>query len=921
MTGVYGKLKRGSAMLLSILMLVSMLPVSALADTLEPTAAPELATMPEPSLPPVDAALKLDKPFEGVLKKDVPQITFRLKVSRKMDLQLTFAGAVTVSMVHEQDETTRAYSGVQAEDGSWSELTKVFKSKQGSWFITVTALEEAFVEDQPIAFSLIFTEAPEVPGESEPTPGEPEVPGEPEPTPGEPEVPGEPEPTPGEPEVPGEPEPTPGEPEVPGEPEPTPGEPEVPGEPEPTPGEPEPPVVIEYTFADEYDYVQLLNLLTDNGIYASAIDEVTADDPDALEIDYQIGDYMVVPAAFFDTVTVTVLTREGETCTILFHNPGPDEDDPQETDGMVIDPADFMELSGRLPQNAVVDIKPVTVDIEGQRTLAAFDIKIYANDKQKEQGKTWQPTDKKVTVRWQDKAFASRTLDIYHLADGAEPERVASVEAKDGWVEFEADSFSVYAVTETILTQTITTSDGATYEIKVTYTDEAGLPMEGTALQVAEIKLEDEAFASYLNECTKTLGIRAESVDFARAFDIKIVDAKDPDKVLMPQAEVDVAITLVGAALDGYANVSVLHFVNLRKTAPIAQALKNDVDGETVTFATDSFSVYMVAAYTLETLIEASDGNTYRIAVTYDENAGIPLEGVELLAREIAADSDEYAFYRNESVKALGTDVDHLALSRAFNIKIVDAADHGTVYESQNTVDVSITLVGATLTDYANVDVLHFEESDGADDFTVSRMAPSVSDDTVSFATGNFSVYVVAGYTIEKEIESSDGNTYRVTVTFMEDAELPDDADLLVEELTGEAYEEYLGRTAVAMNAAGFDYARIFDISIVDGAGNKVQPTVPVQVSIELLGAESVEEDYSVVHFAPLNTQEGSDEYADMPELLDSETKGNTVIFATSGFSAYAIVQGPDAIVVPDILWVKDLNELSNNLILKEASI
>ena len=47
----------------------------------------------------------------------------------------------------------------------------------------------------------------------------------------------------------------------------------------------------------------------------------------------------------------------------------------------MIDPADFMELSGRLPKDAVVDIEPVTVDIKGQRTLAALDIKIYANNK------------------------------------------------------------------------------------------------------------------------------------------------------------------------------------------------------------------------------------------------------------------------------------------------------------------------------------------------------------------------------------------------------------------------------------------------------------------------------------------------------------------------------------------------------------
>ena len=421
------------------------------------------------------------------------------------------------------------------------------------------------------------------------------------------------------------------------------------------------------------------------------------------------------------------------------------EPDPELTDGLSINPADYLELSGKLPKHAVVDIVPVTVEIDGQRVLAAFDIKIYVNENQKKKGKTWQPADKKVTVRWKDDAFASDALNVYHLADGAAPEHVATVAAKDGWVEFEAGSFSVYAVSETILTKTITTSDGATYEIKVTYDQDTGLPMEGTALEVAEIRSEDEGYADYIEGSARKLGVDTDKLELARAFDIKIVDAEDSTKVLEPKGKVEVSITLVGSTLASYANVDVLHFAGGAKSVPTPSEMDTDVDGETVRFTTDSFSVYVVAAYTLEAIIEASDGNTYRITVTYGDNADIPMEGVELLVREIVPDSDEYRFYRDESIKALNTDSNHLALSRAFDIKIVDQADHTKTYEPKADVSVAIALLSASLTGYASVDVLHFAEDETSPDFTVEKMDSTVAENAVSFATDSFSVYAVAG--------------------------------------------------------------------------------------------------------------------------------------------------------------------------------
>lgn len=185
------------------------------------------------------------------------------------------------------------------------------------------------------------------------------------------------------------------------------------------------------------------------------------------------------------------------------------------------------------------------------------------------------------------------------------------------------------------------------------------------------------------------------------------------------------------------------------------------------------------------------------------------------------------------------------------------------------------------------IEVLATASTDAASEPSKAEILPVKSDaDGVSFTADSFSVYVLAESSLEKSVLTSDGRNFKVRVDYNADARIPVDAQLQVVELRAAEYEDYLARTEAALDASGFDYARIFDISLLDADGSVIEPAAPLQVAISLLDAEGNDEDFSVVHFA------GEDEE---PLEVVAETDGNTVSFETDGFSAYAIVQGPSA--------------------------
>ncbi len=106
-------------------------------------------------------------------------------------------------------------------------------------------------------------------------------------------------------------------------------------------------------------------------------------------------------------------------------------------------------ISGELPEDAYAEAAPADVEIEGQEVLTAFDITIRTNDAD---GKPveWQPPSP-VSVSIHDSRISSEKapagLEVYHMEDAeAEPQLVAETEAKDSEVVFEAESFSIYAI-------------------------------------------------------------------------------------------------------------------------------------------------------------------------------------------------------------------------------------------------------------------------------------------------------------------------------------------------------------------------------------------------------------------------------------------------------------------------------------------
>ena len=123
-----------------------------------------------------------------------------------------------------------------------------------------------------------------------------------------------------------------------------------------------------------------------------------------------------------------------------------------------------------------------------------------------------------------------------------------------------------------------------------------------------------------------------------------------------------------------------------------------------------------------------------------------------------------------------------------------------------------------------------------------------------------------------------DGNTYTVSVDLRNVTNIPEGAELVVEDVAQSEYDNYLNKAAKALNtdADAFTYAKLLDISIVY-EGQEIQPNGTVGVEIQLKDGEDISNP-QVVHFGQKT------------EVLDAAKTGNGVAFATTGFSVYAVV-------------------------------
>lgn len=196
-------------------------------------------------------------------------------------------------------------------------------------------------------------------------------------------------------------------------------------------------------------------------------------------------------------------------------------------------------------------------------------------------------------------------------------------------------------------------------------------------------------------------------------------------------------------------------------------------------------------------------------------------------------------------------------------------------------------------TDANDIDELF---TDGAND-----PADGDADDTVNDGTEDLVSSDIASETIDysaedssplfNEYDTQDGNTLRVSVSYGEDAEIPQGAELITTEIcqdteasdTETEYDRYLSEAADALgcDVASIKYARFFNISIVDSNGEEIQPAegsvAHVSVSLEDEAVEN--EALSVVHFG------------EQTDVMDTTVDAESIRFETTGFSVYAFIE------------------------------
>ncbi|MBR3991111.1 MAG: hypothetical protein IKI91_03160, partial [Clostridia bacterium] len=268
---------------------------------------------------------------------------------------------------------------------------------------------------------------------------------------------------------------------------------------------------------------------------------------------------------------------------------------------------DDIILTGRMPLLGTVEATPVNVQVDGRDALIAYDIKIYANSIMKLLGIPWQPSEGAVQVTVKSDVFADAdgVLSVYHMQDEqSEPEFVASVDAVDSAVTFDAESFSIYAV-GSVIEKTIVAEDGYTYKITVIYDESAGIPDD------AELNVSEISSADMLRTAAETVGSGVESISYAKMFDISIV--KDGVEY-QPNENVKVSVELLDAG--EVSDVQVVHFDSETEAAPLAA----ETDGNTVTFETEGFSVFSFLDFSVfDKVISAVLGETEGVLYENDD--------------------------------------------------------------------------------------------------------------------------------------------------------------------------------------------------------------------------------------------------------------------------------------------------------------
>ncbi|MBR4162251.1 MAG: prepilin-type N-terminal cleavage/methylation domain-containing protein, partial [Solobacterium sp.] len=360
------------------------------------------------------------------------------------------------------------------------------------------------------------------------------------------------------------------------------------------------------------------------------------------------------------------------------------------------------------------------------------------------------PKETEITVSpadWTDGVFVmdgTLSLRIVKDAETVSPQSDVTIRMEISKAEQITETLPVQETNAKVVRETtVTASDEKTYEIKVTYDSESGIP-ENTKLSVKELTKDDEGYDAYVKEASKALD-EAEMF-WSRVFDISIVDA-ETGVVYEPNNTVEVSIRLLDNDVSKTPGIDVVHITekeeekkNKKEVVLESEVMEISIEEDVVEFETDSFSVYVVFCTNLTQTLTASDGNEYLVNVTYDSASGIPSDA-ELHVSEIKEGQAGYEEYVAQAAAALGQKPENLAFIRPFEITLKNAKT-GDEDQPNEAVQVSIELLKDDLNSYKSVDVVHIPDSAGKE---AQVMDTTVNKESVEFETDGFSVYVLIG--------------------------------------------------------------------------------------------------------------------------------------------------------------------------------
>ena len=486
------------------------------------------------------------------------------------------------------------------------------------------------------------------------------------------------------------------------------------------------------------------------------------------------------------------------------------------------------------------------------------------------------------------------------------------------------------------------TSNGDGYRIRLDYTEEAQIP-EDASLSVREITAETdkEAYESCLAQTRKHIsesGDEKSEVDTqaSRFFDIEIVvtDEDGTSHKIEPAVPVSVNIYIEDVSDDTSDSESaskdlqntdptVLHFgeggvEQMESTADSDKKDDTAYEGGEVTeisFEAESFSIYGLV-YTVD-LSYSVNGKSFRfslpgggfvsltelvevLGITGDANSS---DDENIDASENAAEGD-----KNDSAAAPLT-LDNVIVSEATRKFVADVESVGfsspkLVWvgkaESDRTVGGLKEANGLECQYSAELTEEQIAEINAqtveAGDWALISVQPFTSEETLTVTMKNGEVFTirVTDAQISTNVLTADGISFKITVTYDEDAELPEGTKLEADEIEHdtEEYLQYLGRTWSEVNRThsesesqiesdneasevkniNVNMARFFDLKLVY-QDEEIEPKAPVQVEITYTDGLLMWDNTKpgVVHF----TKEGN---VEILEEVKTDVEGDAVV-------------------------------------------